>query len=102
MLEIGDRIKLKATALELSYVKARKHYTNMYEGKLGTIICFAGTGKPGIEFDDIVFPDFKTKKSSHDNGCFGKGKLHFCWFIPEAFLEKIETSDDTDYFITLL
>jgi hypothetical protein len=84
--QVGDRVSLKKSALSLSYVVCRGFYTNMYEGKTGTVIGFAeSTGKLAIEFDDIVF--IGGQRSSHDNGCHGKGKLHYCWYIPEECVD---------------
>ena len=88
MFPIGTRVRLLDVALHIPYIFTRKHYTNMYEGKSGTIIGYSSTGKAAVEFDDIVFTS-DLKISSHDNGCHGKGKLHYCWYIPEFALELL-------------
>lgn len=87
MFPIGTRVRLLDVALHIPYIATRKHYTNMYEGKSGTVIGYSSTGKVAIEFDDIVFTSHTTRLSSHDNGCHGKGKLHYCWYIPEFAIE---------------
>lgn len=86
--KIGMRIKLNANINSVPYIVSRSWYTNMYIGKRGTIIGFADTGKIAIQFDDIVFTKYKEKMSSHDNGCHGKGKLHYCWYIPLSCIEQ--------------
>jgi hypothetical protein len=87
--KVGDRVKLKKLALSISYIAGRHFYTNMYEGKTGTVIGYTQeTGKLAIEFDDIVFTSTE-RKSSHNNGCHGRGKIDYCWYLPaeERFLE---------------
>ncbi len=90
---IGDRVSLKKEALSLSYVMSRKSYTNMYEGKKGTVIGYSSTGKVAVQFDDIVFDKAISEDiqiiSSHDNGCHGKGKIHYCWYVPDVFLSPL-------------
>ena len=91
IFKIGDRVSLKESALSLSYIIGRSTYTNMYEGKKGKIIGFTQNGdKLAIEFDDIVFTNYLEHQSSHDNGCHGKGKLHYCWYIPHNCIELIK------------
>lgn len=89
--QIGDRVALNKDALSLSYVVGRGTYTDMYVGKTGTIIGRTEDGyKLAIQFDTLVFTHYKEHKSSHDNGCHGKGKAHFCWYIPESCVEKLD------------
>lgn len=85
--KIGDRIALNDYGMKLPYVMSRLFYTNMYEGKKGTVIGYSGTGKVAVEFDDIVFTQSEKRISSHNNGCHGKGKLNYCWYLPEIALE---------------
>ena len=99
--KVGDRVSLKKSALSISYIAGRHWYTNMYEGKQGKIIGFtANTGyngtsnKVAIEFDDVVFTRPDGKKSSHDNGCHGKGRVQYCWYIPAECIESAEISED--------
>jgi len=82
--KIGDRVALTEAALSVPYIAARKNYTIMYAGKVGTVIAISvgDNKKLGIEFDDKVFTQAGIRQSSHDNGCNGKGKLHYCWYIP--------------------
>lgn len=84
----GERVSLKKGALSVSYIACRSFYTNMYEGKKGKVLGYSETGKVAVEFEDIVFTD-RSRRSSHDNGCHNKGKIHFCWYIPEEYLESI-------------
>jgi len=101
--KVGDRVRLTKLALSVSYIAGRHFYTNMYEGKTGTILGYTEThGKVGVQFDDIVFTG--ERKSSHDNGCHGKGKLHYCWYIPsdEHFLELISSVDEDELLLLLL
>jgi len=93
---IGDRVSLNEEALFLGYIASRKFYTNMYAGKKGTIIGFTqDLNKIAVEFDDIVFTRPDGKVSSHDNGCHGRGKQRFCWYIPIDYLDHIdEISND--------
>jgi len=84
---IGERVTLQPGYNNYVYISRREKYTNMYVGKIGTIIGVASTGKIAVEFDDKVFTKYDTQLSSHDNGCHGKGKLHYCWYIPEDVLE---------------
>jgi hypothetical protein len=94
MLPIGTVVYLHKDALNLSYIAKRRSYTNMYENKKGKVIGYSSTGKVAVEFDDIVFTNSHEKLSSHDNGCHGKGKLHYCWYIPEKFLRlEIENNN---------
>jgi hypothetical protein len=86
--EIGSRVSLKAEALNLSYIAGRRWYTNMYEGKQGKVIGFtANNTKLAIQFDDVVFTRPDGQISSHDNGCHGKGKKGFCWYVPAEYLD---------------
>jgi hypothetical protein len=88
---IGDRVSLNKEALSLSYLVGRQSYTNMYEGKLGKIVgCTSDGLKMAIEFDDLVFTNFADHKSSHDNGCHGKGRLHYSWYIPGSMLTLVQ------------
>ena len=102
--EIGSRVSLSREALNISYIKGRHFYTNMYEGKKGKVIGFtADNTKLAIEFDDIVFTRPDGRESSHDNGCHGRGKKHYCWYIPPEFVDLIEedTNDDSDLLLLL-
>lgn len=86
--KIGDRVALKESALSLPYVICRRWYTDMYAGKKGRIIGWTAKGdKLAIEFDEPVFTDMY-RRSKHDTGCHGKGKLHYCWYIPMECVEK--------------
>lgn len=97
---IGSRVSLKESALRLSYVAGRHWYTNMYEGKKGTVIGTTASGdKLAIQFDDIVFTNYADKRSSHDNGCHGRGKLHYSWYIPEECVELIGHEADELYWL---
>ena len=99
--KMGDRVSLRESALSLSYVIGRRTYTNMYTGKTGAIIGVTADGtKLAIQFDDIVFTHYKEQRSKHDNGCHGKGKIHYCWYIPFGCLDIIE--DNTDELLLLL
>ena len=82
----GDRVFLSKDALSIGYIACRSSYTNMYAGKTGTVVGYSGTGKVAVEFDDIVFNNHSYMKSDHDNGCHGKGKLHYSWYISEECL----------------
>ena len=84
----GDRVLLLASALRVLYITIRSEYTNMYPGKTGTVIGYSETGKVAVQFDDKVFHMHDIKISSHDNGCHGKGDLHYCWYIEEKHLVK--------------
>lgn len=89
--KIGDRVSLDKCALSLSFIVGRRTYTDMYEGKTGTVIGFTADGtKLAIQFDTIVFTNYKDQRSSHDNGCHGKGKLHYCWYIPPIGVNKLD------------
>ena len=97
-LQINDRVSLKESALSLSYIAGRRWYTNMYEGKQGKVIGFTANGeKLAIQFDDIVFTRPDGKISSHDNGCHGRGKKGFCWYIPAEHLNTIGTCIGFDW-----
>jgi hypothetical protein len=103
VLEIGSRVSLKKETLDLSYLKGRHWYTNMYEGKKGRVIGFTAensyaplSNKVAIEFDDVVFTRPDGQISSHDNGCHGKGKKQYCWYIPASCLNLIELSSDNE------
>lgn len=100
---IGSRVSLAAEALNLSYIKGRSFYTNMYEGKKGKVIGFtADLTKLAIEFDDVVFTRPNGQTSSHDNGCHGKGKKHYCWYIPPNLVDLIgEDTTDPDLLLLL-
>ena len=100
--KVGDRVALKKGALSLPYISSREFYTNMYEGKKGTVIGFTGGGnytpishKVAIQFDDVVFTRPDGQVSSHDNGCHGKGKIKYSWYIPAVYIKPlIEDNDD--------
>jgi hypothetical protein len=82
-LSIGDRVRLKESALSISYIKARLFYMDLYEGKVGTVIGTTDAkDKFAIEFDEECFTKYEERLSKFDNGCFGKGKLHHCMYIP--------------------
>lgn len=85
--KIGDRVTLNVLALSLSYVACRAAYTDVCVGKTGTIIGYAETGKAAVQFDEPVFVQQNMRKSSHNNGCHGKGKINYCWYFPEFCLE---------------
>jgi hypothetical protein len=88
--KVGDRVALEKSALSLPYISSREFYTNMYEGKKGTVIGYTGNGsKVAIQFDDVVFTRPDNQISSHDNGCHGKGKRKYSWYIPEAFIKPL-------------
>ena len=92
---IGDRVSLREEALSLSYIACRSFYTNMYAGKKGKVIGYTSeTNKVAVEFDDIVFTRPDGRVSSHDNGCHGKGKKRFCWYITEECLEPVTDTND--------
>lgn len=94
--KVGDRVQLNYRASLLMYVRNRKSYTNIYDGKKGTIIRIAGTGKYGIEFDEPIFINHHIRVSSHDNGCHGTGKIHYCWYFPVHTINLIETNTISD------
>lgn len=94
-LKLNDRVSLKKEALSLSYVVGRRFYTNMYEGKTGKVIGFTDSGKIAIQFDDIVFTRPDGIRSSHDNGCHGRGRIGYCWYIPSYCLELISEENTT-------
>ena len=101
--EIGSRVSLSREALNISYIKGRHFYTNMYEGKKGKVIGLtADSSKLAIEFDDIVFTRPDGRESSHDNGCHGRGKKHYCWYIPHEFVDLIKEDTDNDSDLLLL
>lgn len=88
--EYGDRVSLRESALSLSYIVGRRTYTNMYTGKTGTIIGETADGtKLAIQFDTIVFTNSREHISSHDNGCHGKGRRQYCWYIPKECVDKL-------------
>lgn len=89
--EKGDRVSLKQEALSLSYIAGRLTYTNMYEGKVGTVLGYSQTGKVAVEFDDLAFTTPGGIRSSHDNGCHGKGRVGYSWYIPEECLNFISS-----------
>ena len=91
--EIGERVSLMKGALSVYYIVCRSFYTNMYEGKKGKVIGYAETGKVAVEFEDKVFTD-STRKSSHNNGCHGRGKVNYCWYIPEEYLESVSGNNE--------
>lgn len=92
---IGDRVSLREEALSLSYIAGKSFYTNMYAGKKGKVIGYTTeTHKVAVEFDDIVFTRPYGVVSSHDNGCHGRGKQRFCWYITEECLDLEETNND--------
>ena len=102
--EIGSRVSLSREALNISYIKGRHFYTNMYEGKKGKVIGLtADSSKLAIEFDDIVFTKPNGRDSSHNNGCHGRGKKDYCWYIPSEYVDLIEedTNDDSDLLLLL-
>lgn len=95
--KIGDRVLLNESALSLSYIVGRRWYTNMYAGKMGTIIgTTADLSKLAIQFDDKVFVAPNGRRSTHDNGCHGRGKIGYCWYIPQIHVTlcTIEESDE--------
>lgn len=89
---VGERVSLNKGALSVSYIACRSFYTNMYEGKTGKVVGYAETGKVAVEFDDKVFTDTR-RISSHNNGCHGKGKLHYSWYIPEEHLTLAQNNN---------
>lgn len=96
---IGDRVALLGTALSVPYIAKRANYTNMFVGKQGTVIAISvgANKKLGIEFDEKVFINHQVKQSSHDNGCNGKGKLHYCWYIPVDCVEKVPNPGNVEF-----
>ena len=83
LLEIGTRVVLNNKHEKVGYLAARSFYTDLYEGKVGTIVKYTSLkDKYGIEFDEPVFTDYKRRTSSQDNGCHGAGKLHYCMYLP--------------------
>ena len=91
--DIGERVSLMKGALSVSYIACRSFYTNMYEGKKGRVIGYAETGKVAVEFDDKVFRD-TGRELSHNNGCHGRGKKNYCWYIPEEYLESVSENNE--------
>lgn len=83
LLEVGTRVVVNERYKKVGYLAARSSYTNLYEGKVGTIIKHTqAKDKYGIEFDEEVFTDYKRRVSSQDNGCHHTGKLHYCMYLP--------------------
>lgn len=102
-VKIGDRVSLTEDALSLPYVKGRRWYTDVYAGKKGTIIGFtANSSKLAIEFDEIIFTRPDGKISSHDNGCHGRGKSKYCWYIPLSCVTLINEPEITNDLILLI
>lgn len=98
--KVEDRVVLKKKALSIAYIASRNWYTSMYEGKSGKVIGKTAAGdKIAVEFDTKVFIN-GAQQSSHDNGCHGKGKLHYCWYIPVDCLE-LDTTTDEDLLLLL-
>jgi len=96
-IKIGSRVKLKRSALDVNYIKKRKAYTDMYTGKTGKVLGFTAVkDKLAIQFDDIVFTDTDTIVSSHNNGCHGKGKFDYCWYVPIEHVELIDESNTNE------
>ena len=102
---IRDRVELKELALKLSYVLGRTWYTDVKVGKKGTIIGKTADGtKLAIEFDEPIFTKHTEKRSSHDSGCHGRGKLHYCWYFPESTIKLIDNDcivSDNDLLLLL-
>jgi len=97
---IGDRVSLKEEARSLSYVAGRHWYTDVHEGKTGTIIGFTGghtyspiSNKVAIQFDKPIFTRPDGKASSHDTGCHGKGRTRFSWYFPADCIKRVEDTD---------
>ena len=88
---VGDRVALNAVALLLRYVVCRAAYTDVCVGKKGTVIGYAETGKVAVQFDEPIFTQQYLRRSSHNNGCHGKGKINYCWYFPESCLELVIT-----------
>lgn len=93
-MEVSPLIKgarVVITALPF-YLKQRKDhgYCLVEEGMEGTVISQTASGtKLGIQFDNPIWklkPD--GTKSNFDNACSGRGKQHFCAYIPSEFLER--------------
>jgi hypothetical protein len=83
LLEIGTRVVANERVKTIGYLAARSSYTNLYEGKVGTIIKYTSAqDKYGVQFDEEVFTDYRRRRSSHDNGCHGAGKDHHCIYLP--------------------
>jgi hypothetical protein len=83
LLELGTRVVVNDKYKNVGYLAARSSYTDLYEGKVGTVIKYTqANDKYGIEFDEPVFTDYHSKRSSQDNGCHGKGKDHHCMYLP--------------------
>ena len=83
LLELGTRVVVNERFQKVGYLAARASYTDLYEGKIGTIIKYTGAkDKYGVEFDEQVFTGYEKQVSHLDNGCHGKGKLHYCIYLP--------------------
>jgi hypothetical protein len=101
-LAIGDRVSLTKEALSLSYVKGRHWYTDVYEGKTGTIIGYtADCSKLAIQFDEKIFTRPNGQISSHDNGCHGKGKRQYSWYFPICCVTKIKVVNNNKLLLLL-
>jgi hypothetical protein len=101
LFKIGDRVSLLKEARSLSYVSGRHFYTDVHEGKMGTIIGFTGghtyspiSNKVAIQFDTPIFTRPEGRISSHDTGCHGKGKNRFSWYFPANCIKR-EIDADT-------
>lgn len=76
----------------ISYIRSRRSYCKLTDDMQGTVLGYANTGKVAVQMDVQVwdytnadFP-FGRKRSMHDNGCHGKGKVGYCVYLPEEYL----------------
>jgi len=99
-LRVGDRVAVNPLIQCVNYIQSRRSYTNMYIGKVGTVVCITDNSKAGVEFDEIVFTSFNVRQSSHDNGCHNRGKLHHSWYIPCECLDLL-VSDNQELLLLL-
>ena len=89
---IGMKVVINDNPLP-SYIQCRAHYTDIYAGKVDTVIGITTSGdKLAIRFDERVFTTPGT--SSHDSGCLGKGPIGYCWYLPKRNLDQVITPLD--------
>lgn len=73
----------------LTYIRTRieRGYVHMSDGMIGQVLGYSSTGKVAVQFVHKVFDN--PGQSSHDNGCHGKGRIGYCWYIPESKLTDV-------------
>jgi hypothetical protein len=95
------RVVLKPGFENVKWVKKRMDhgYLNLKEGMTGTVVCQTWAGdKYGVQFDTPIWDD-SIHESKMNNGCHGRGELHYSIYLYKEFFEEANIVKNHHYYL---